>query len=145
MFKLGRHRGAQWTFALLALYCGLAFFILGSLGWSAMAPGQYGEMAVSFEIEAMAGVQLCGAMFVCIGLLINGRWRWSAAMRLVGTTIICVLLAGLGYSSAQAPNGWPFTVYLVGFIGFGLIVAWWNLVDLRAAISFWEAADGEAG
>lgn len=136
MYKLGRFRQVQLMFAVQALLCASAFFILGTMGLSAMAPGQYGDMAVNFEIEAMAAVQLSAAMLLSIGLLINGRWRWSSALRFAGSLIVATLCLGLGVSSAMAPDGWPFTVYLVIFGGNGLLVAWWNLVDLRSAI-FW--------
>jgi len=138
MFKLTRYKPAQWAFAGLALFYGFAFFVMGVAGWQAMSPQDYGDLAVSFEIEAMAGIQLCGAMMVALGLLFNGRWRWSPAFRLAGAVVVSALCVMLAYSSFMAPMGWPTGIYCTGFAGFGLLVAWWNAVDLRAAI-FWGA------
>jgi hypothetical protein len=139
--KLAEYKQAQCVFGLLALYCGFAFLFLGLMGLSAMAPDQYGNLATTYEIEAMASVQFSAAMLFCIGLLINGRWRWSSVLRLIGAGVVTALCAALAYGSLLAPDGWPFAVYLVGFAGYGAIVIWWNLVDLRAAI-FWGADDG---
>ena len=142
MFKLTPHKSAQWMYALLALFFGVAFFVLGTAGLQAMSPEDYGELAVSFEIEHMAGVQLCAALMMTFGLLFNGRWRWSAAFRLAGAIVVVALCAMLAWSSAFAPNGWPFATYNIGFAGAGMTIAWWNLVDVRAAI-FW-GRDGKA-
>jgi hypothetical protein len=139
--KLAKYKDYQWTFAIFATYCGAAFLFLGLMGLSAMAPDQYGQLATSYEIEAMAAVQFSAGMMVCIGLLINGRWRWSPALRLVGAIVTGALCGALGAGSYAAPDGWPFTVYLVGFAVFAAVVSWWNLVDLRAAI-LWGAEDG---
>lgn len=139
--KLAQYKQVQWTFAIFATYCGFSFLFLGLMGLSAMAPDQYGQLATSYEIEAMAAVQFTAGLMVCIGLLINGRWRWSPALRLVGSIVIGALCAALGWGSVLAPDGWPFSVYLIGFAAFAAVVAWWNLVDLRAAI-FWGANDG---
>lgn len=141
MSKLTRFRSAQWALAILALYYGSAFFIAGMSGLQAMAPQDYGDLAVSFEIEAMAGVQLSAALMLSFGLLFNGRWRWSAAMRLAGAVALAALCAMLSASALEAANGWPVAIYCSGFAGFGVLVAWWNLVDLRAAIFWWP--DGQ--
>ena len=140
MFKLTRYKSAQWTFAGLALFYGFAFFIFGVMGMQAMDPGQYGEVAVSLEIEAIAGVQLCGALMMAFGLMFNGRWRWSPGFRLAGSIVVAMICALLAWSAFGAPNGWPMGVLCAGFACLGVIVAWFNLVDLRAAI-FWGGGD----
>jgi len=142
VFKLTKHKPAQWAFAALALFYGFAFFVAGISGLQAMAPQDYGDLAVSFEIEAMAGIQLTSAMMLAFGLLFNGRWRWSSALRMVGAVILAALCLMLAWSACGAPNGWPVAIYCGGFAVFGLVVAWWNLVDLRAAILWWH--DGKA-
>ena len=134
MFKMARYKQWQIVLTIQALSTSIIFFALGSLGWTAMDPGQYGGIAVSFEIEDMAGLQMCGAAMIACGLMINGRWRWSAALRLVGVLIVMPLLLGLAYSAGMAANGWPVTVYLLVFTATMAPLVWWNLVDVRAAI-----------
>lgn len=137
MFKLATSKSAQWAFALMAFYFGVMFLMASwVLGMSAVAPTDYGDLATSFEIKAMAGVQMAGAMAVLMGLLINGHWRWSALLRLSGCSVIVALCLMLAASSFMAENGWPVGIYCTGFAGFGLAVAWWNLVDFRAAVLF---------
>lgn len=145
MFKLAQSKSAQVAFAVLALFYGAAFLaISGILGMSAVSPADYGETAVSFEIEAMAGMQLSGALLMISGLLINGRWRWSALVRLCGALVVVGLCGLLAWSAGSAPNGWPVAIYCTGFMCFGCVICWWNLVDFRAAILYiGEPMNGE--
>ena len=137
MFKLAQSKSAQVAFALMALFYGAAFLMVsGVFGMSAVSPADYGDTAVGFEIEAMAGMQLSGALLMLIGLMINGRWRWSALVRLIGAAVITSLCALLAWSAVSAPNGWPVAIYCTGFMLMGATVCWWNLVDFRAAILF---------
>lgn len=141
---MARHKSAQWMAAMMALSVGVSFFVAGVIGMTAMSPDQYGEVAVALEIEAMAGVQMTASLLIVFGLLYNGRWRWSAALRFAGAVAVMLLCIGLAWSALQARDGWPFAVYCTCF---GIVcigpVAWWNLVDLRAALQWWP--DGRAG
>jgi len=139
-FKLARHKGAQTAFAALALFYGFAFFAFAIAGFQAMASDTYGDAAVAGEVEAWAGLQLSGAMMLTIGLLINGRWRWSAVLRFAGAGTVAALCVVLALSAISAPAGWPIALYCAGFGGYGALVAWWGLVDLRAAM-LWGAGD----
>jgi hypothetical protein len=141
-FKFSRHKSAQCAFGVLALFYGFAFFGTAIAGWNAMLPQQFGELAVSGEVEAWAGLQLCASVALALGLLVNGRWRWSAALRLFGAGFISLMCCVLSYSAWTAPEGVAFMIYCAGFAIFGGVVAWWNLVDLRAAM-LWGAGDAE--
>lgn len=141
-FKFSRHKSAQIAFGALALYYGFAFFGAAIFGWDAMRPDQLGELAVSGEVEAWAGLQLSASVILALGLLINGRWRWSAGLRMLGTGFITLICAILSYSAATAPAGTAFMIHCAGFSVFGAVVTWWNLVDLRSAM-LWGA--GNAG
>lgn len=146
MFKLAKSKSAQIAFAALAFFYGAAFLaVSGVLGFSAVSPSQYGEAAVGFEIEAMAGMQLSGAMLMITGLIINGRWRWSALARMLGALVIVSLCAILAWSAASAANGWPVAIYCTGFMLYGCIIIWWNLVDFRAALYYIGEPDNGAG
>ena len=143
-YKLARHKGIHIAFTALALFYGFAFFALAVSGWNLMYTQQFGELAVSGEVEAWAGMQLCGALFMAFGLLINGRWRWSPALRLAGSVIVAALTSVLAYSGSTASEGAAFMVYCSGFSGLGWFVSFCALVDFRAAL-MWGADDGRAG
>lgn len=140
-YKLARHKGIHVAFTALALFYGFAFFALAVSGWNLMYPQQFGDLAVSGEVEAWAGMQLCGSLFMAFGLLINGRWRWSPALRLVGSVIVAALTSVLSYSASTASEGAAFMVYCSGFSTLGWFVSFCALVDFRAAL-FWGADDG---
>jgi len=141
-FKFSHHKSAQCTFGALALFYGIGFFFAAIAGWDAMLPQQFGELAVSGEVEAWAGLQFSASMMMALGLLINGRWRWSAALRFAGSAIITLLCCILAYSAWTASEGVAFMIYCAGFALLGAVVAWWNLVDLRAAM-LWGADDAK--
>jgi len=138
-YKLARHKGVHVAFAVLALFYGFAFFALAVSGWNLMLPNQFGDLAVSGEVEAWAGMQLCGSLFMAFGLLINGRW--SPALRLVGSGIVAALTSVLAYSASTASEGAAFMVYCSGFSALGWFVSFCALVDFRAAL-FWGGDDG---
>lgn len=140
-YKLARHKGVHVAFAAMALFYGFAFFTLAVVGINLMFPQQFGELAVSGEVEAWAGMQLCGSLFMAFGLLINGRWRWSPALRLVGSVIVAALTSVLAYSASTATEGAAFMVYCSGFSALGWFVSFCALVDFRAAL-MWGAEDG---
>ena len=140
-FKLARHKGIHVAFTALALFYGFAFFALAVTGWNLMFQHQFGELAVSGEVEGWAGMQLCGSLFMAFGLLINGRWRWSPALRLAGSVIVAGLTTVLTYSASTASEGAAFMVYCAGFSALGWFVSFCALVDLRAAL-MWGADDG---
>ena len=142
MPKYSRYRSAQVMYAVLCLYYGLAFMLAGLAGMTAMEPDDYGTLAVSYEIEAMAGVQLFAATLLMMGIILNGRWKWSPAVRMGSALCLAGLCGFLSYSAFPAPNGWPVGIYCSGFAMAGLIVAWWGLVDLRA-VQKW-GSDGTA-
>lgn len=129
------------AFSALALFYGFAFFGAAIAGWNAMIPDQFGELAVSGEVEAWAGLQLCSAMLLALGLLINGRWRWSPLLRMIGAGFITLICGLLAYSASTASEGVAFFVYCSGFCAHGALVTWWNLVDLRSAM-MWGADYG---
>lgn len=141
-FKLSQHKSAQVAFSALALFYGFAFFGAAIAGWNAMPPQQFGELAVSGEVEAWAGLQLSASVILALGLLINGRWRWSAGLRMLGAGAITLICGILSYSAFTAPEGVAFTIYCAGFAVLGLTVTWWNLVDLRSAM-LWGAGNAE--
>lgn len=138
-YKLARHKGVHVAFAILALFYGFAFFALAVSGWNLMLPNQFGDLAVSGEVEAWAGMQLCGSLFMAFGLLINGRW--SPALRLVGSGIVAALTSVLAYSASTASEGAAFMVYCSGFSALGWFVSFCALVDFRSAL-MWGAEDG---
>lgn len=140
-YKLARHKGVHVAFTAMALFYGFAFFTLAAVGINLMFPQQFGELAVSGEVEAWAGMQLCGSLFMAFGLLINGRWRWSPALRLVGSVIVAALTSVLAYSASTATEGAAFMVYCSGFSAMGWFVSFCALVDFRAAL-MWGAEDG---
>jgi hypothetical protein len=134
VFNLTRYKQWQAFFGTLSLFFGAVFFLAGHAGVNAMAPEQYGDLAVSATVRAWATAQLSAAFILCMGIVLNGRWRWSPAARLAGVSVLILLMTMLAASAFSAPEGWPVGVFCTGFALWGLPVVWWNLVDLIGAV-----------
>ena len=140
--KYSKHKSAQVAYGALSLFYGFVFFGFALGGWNAMHPDLFGEFAVSGEVEAWAGLQMSSSVILALGLAVNGRWRWSAALRFFGSFAVALICALLAYSASTAALGMSFAIYCSGFSALGLVVAWWNLVDLRAAM-LWGGGDAD--
>lgn len=134
MFYLTRYRQWQGFFGTLALFYGTAFFVAGHAGINAMQPEIYGDLAVAGPVRAWATIQFSTAFILCMGIVLNGRWRWSPVARLVGSAGVVTLISILAASAFGAPFGWPVGLFCAGYALWGLPVIWWNLVDTIAAV-----------
>lgn len=142
MYNLARWKQWQAFFGTLSLFYGVAFFIAGHIGIQAMEPQTYGEVAVDGSIEAWATVQLSGAFMLCMGIIMNGRWRWSCVPRGLGASVVVGLALVLSASAFSAPSGWPIGLFCLGFALWGAPVIWWNLVDAVGAVRWWRDKNG---
>ncbi len=134
VYNLTRFKQWQAFFASLAFFYGITFYLAGSSGIDAMAPGMYGDLAVDRTVEGWALIQLCGSVLLCMGIAVNGRSRWSCIPRLIGAMTLVGLIYVLAASAFTAQDGWPTGLFCFGFASWGLPVIWWNTVDLIGAI-----------
>lgn len=113
-----QHRAAQWRFCWRMFWSAVTFWIGIGFFPQAMTGQVYGRMAVAFEAEGWAAALAGAALLTLFGISINGAWRWSPLLRIVGTALLLLMLTALTVSAfLSAPMGvviWSFgTWYLV--------------------------------
>jgi hypothetical protein len=100
-----RDRKDQWVLAWELALCGLTFFVLGHAWPEAMHPDTYGMLAYDIDAETWGMGFLAGGVIWAYGVHINGRWRWSAVLRVAGVSGLLGLFGYLIVSAATAPGG----------------------------------------
>lgn len=103
---------------LIAALYGLA---MGCFGWVAEASGGNPFYWAAWPSHTVAGLFLASAVLHGLGVWINGAWRWSPVLRLIGmsahaSVILLLLLSSLDRWSSATPN--------YAFILFLFSVAW---------------------
>jgi len=120
----------QWAFMAIA-----AFF------WSATVfkPGPvmrwetYGEWVVQFPTQLWAGSLMAASTFYLLGIVINGRWKWSPILRLIGAGWHFLTLSIFSVGAASAPFGENLCISAAVFAVVHFRFAVWNACDLVAA------------
>ena len=106
-----RERPTQWFFCLRMFICGLAFYAAATMVPTAMTIEQFGKVAYDIDAETW-GIGFMSASALSIyGIHINGRWRWSAVLRILGYTALLTMFLVLTFSALTAPFGTPTVVF----------------------------------
>ena len=119
-----RDRRDQLSFAARIFLCGLLFYIWASMMPGAMAPEVYGQVAFDIEAETWALGYMSASGLIMYGVIINGRWRWSPILRLLGLFALLLMFIILVLSALTATFGSVVAIFgglffipeIVGFI-----------------------------
>lgn len=118
----------QWAFLVLAF----GFWAAAKAQDDPIMPAAvYGEWVVSIDAEIWAGSIMLAAGLFLLGIIINGRWKWSPALRLAGATWHVVTLGVFSISAASAQYGDFMTLAAGVFCGVHAWFAALNICDLR--------------
>ena len=70
-----------------------------------------------------------------LGVIINGKWRWSPVLRVAGASWHVITLAAFVLSAFGAEFG-DFMVLASGvFCGVHTVFLWWNIRDMLDAVT----------
>ena len=103
-------RDAQVDFALMLFGCAMAFWISVRVGMFTMPAEVYGP-AVAIPAALWSGLILFANATWLFGLYINGRWRYSPVVRLLGVSGNLFFFSLFFATSAMAPVGDPLTIF----------------------------------
>ena len=121
----------QWAFLVLAF----GFWAAAKAKESPIMPSEvYGAWVVSIDAEIWAGSIMLAASLFLMGIIINGRWRWSPLLRLCGALWHVGTLGIFAISAAGSEYGDFMTLAAGVFCG---VHAWFfalNLADFRWAL-----------
>lgn len=94
----------------------------------------YGEWVTSFKAETWAISLMLASFVYLLGIIINGSWKWSPALRLTGAGWHTITLGLFTVGSSAAPYGDPFALATAIFACVHAWFCWLNIMDLRRAV-----------
>ena len=121
----------QLFFLALAVLC----YIAAKAKHSPVMPAEvYGEWVTSYPAENWAvSLMLASAVYLA-GIIINGAWRWSPALRLTGAAWHTITLGMFSIGSSEAQFGDVFSLATALLMGINGWFCWLNIMDLRRAV-----------
>jgi hypothetical protein len=106
-----RHRPVQFFFAGQIFLCGFLFFVADMIGLNSMPLAVYGAAAYDIDAEVWALGFMSAPLMVMVGVLINGRRRWSPIPRASGWLMLLLMSSYLGVSAWSSDAGAHVTIY----------------------------------
>lgn len=119
-----------------------AFLALAAEFWTAgrllddevMDTATYGDFITRWPAEMWAGAIEAGLAVGGVGMIINGSWRWSPVLRLVGAIWNVTILVAMIISAWHAANGLALVLWGTIAIGMWLCLLFWGLCDVVLAV-----------
>lgn len=105
-----------------------------------MKPETYGTLIVQWPTQFWAGSLMLASGLFLLGIIINGRWKWSPFLRLAGATWHCFTLLAFSFGGATAEFGENLAISAGVFAVIHFWFAALNLSDLRFALRSDNAA-----
>lgn len=102
-----------------------------------MAPSIYGEWVTGFQAEYWSIPILISALVHILGVKINGMWRWSGLLRVVGCVINAAVLLSFVGGALGSSMGDPVVAFGGGFAIAYIWFTMLNIGDLSRAIKSW--------
>lgn len=131
-FPMSRRREGQIDFALTFFMAAIVFWISVQVGTFQMDASVYGAAVVAIPAELWSGLILFANATWLFGLYINGRWRWSPFVRLLG--IVSNLLFFSIFTLASKPGATGDTVTIFSAV-FALMTIRYTVLTLRECVS----------
>ena len=117
------------------LVMGIAFWVVAKvLDVAVMSTRVYGEFIGQFPAEWWAGSIILASWIFLAGIIINGNWRWSVCLRLVGATWHVLTLSAFAHGGWTAPEGMHLLIWACVALSMHGWLLWWNLGDFARAV-----------
>lgn len=129
-------------YGAVQLFIQAHFFAMGCVFWivakaieiPVMSEAVYGEFIGSFPAEWWAGSVIAASGLYLGGIIINGNWRWSVCLRLIGALWHVLTLGAFAHGGATAPEGLHLLIWACVALSMHCILLWWNLGDFARAV-----------
>lgn len=133
--NLRKYWQGQLVIQLIMAAVGLQFCIAAAvLPGPVMDPADYGPYVTSVRAEWWSWPILINSLLYILGILINGNWKWSPALRLFGSVFHVVTLFLFAWLSWYVS---PLDPFITGCVTLGvanLILVGLNLGDCYRAV-----------
>lgn len=131
---LQKHGDSQQVVQLMMLGIAIMFWIAAKLrDTPVMRADTYGVWVTSFDAEVWAASIMVASFVFLMGIIINGEWRWSPALRLAGAVWHVLTLTAFCVGAFGTANGDPVVMMSAGALGVHLWFVAVNAGDLRRA------------
>ena len=139
--NLRRHGNGQLWFQFPLLAMSFAFWALAvTTDDPVMTPVMYGHWVTSFPSEFWALSIMAAATIFIAGILINGNWRWSPSLRLLGASWHVFTMGAFALGALSVGNNAMMAISTT-FAGVHLCFVGLNFTDLIGAILRWGGED----
>jgi hypothetical protein len=133
--NLRRHGDSQTVFQAMLLGMALVFWIEAKIeDGPIMAPEIYGDFVTQYPAEWWAASLMLASGCYLAGILINGNWRWSPALRLVGALWHVTTMALFVVGGMDAKHGTVIMIWGASILIVHLFFTAWNVGDLTRAV-----------
>lgn len=137
--NLRRHGDSQTVFQIMLFGMALVFWAFAKVkSGPIMSPEIYGDFVTQFDAELLAASLMIASGVYIAGIVVNGQWRWSSALRLTGALWhVCTM--GLFVSGGmEARHGDVIMIWGTSILIVHLLFASWNIGDLWRAVFKWQ-------
>lgn len=133
--NLRKHGDSQLVMQWCTLGLSVLFGLRAVLSEGQIMPAEvYGEWVTEYPAEWWAILIFASSVIYILGIVINGHWRWSPVLRVIGAASHVTVMAAFVRGAADATFGDFFVlICLVMGIQHAVFLAW-NISDLARAI-----------
>jgi hypothetical protein len=133
--NLRRHGDSQTVVQLAFLGMSVAFWAAAKLRDAPVMDERiYGKIVGAYPAEWWAASIMIASTVYLAGIIINGSWRWSAGLRLLGAVWHGLTLSLFTYGGATAEYGDPIMIWGGTALGMHLLFIGWNIGDFSRAV-----------
>lgn len=138
MYSLPKYRMVYLSWVLPIFVCAALFWAGALVDMDTMAPDVFGPISTKVDVDGWAGLQMAGSALFGMGVMINGRWRWSPVLRMIASLALAGEFFTFAYSAALAPQGFAVAAYVGCMTGVFLFFSWLSLIDSIGSWRRWQ-------
>lgn len=132
--NLRKHGDSQIVVQCAALALAILFHLSATIQEKQIMPAEvYGEWITHYPAEWWARSIMGASTVYLLGIMVNGSWRWSPALRVVGATWHVIVLSAFVLGAWGTTYGDFFVLICAVFGAMHIVFLCWNLGDLARA------------
>lgn len=135
--NLRRHGDSQTVFQIMLLGMALVFWVFAKIKSVPIMDAEiYGDFVTRYPAEWWAASLMLASGAYLAGIVINGNWRWSPALRLIGAGWHVATMALFVVGGMNAVHGDVIMIWGASILVVHLFFVAWNIGDLCRAVRY---------
>lgn len=132
--NLRKHGDSQIVLQCAMFTIAALFHIVATVADAQSMPTEvYGEWITQYPAEWWAQSIMLASTLYIIGIIVNGNWRWSPVLRLIGAAGHVIILSAFVIGAKDATFGDFFVLICLVMAGMHTVFMCWNIGDLARA------------